>query len=674
MHFPANFEPCELLFRFRVITGTPITSKIDEVRGLLEFLAFDPFYRNKFWNRQLKKEYESFSPVGLLSMRSLLRGVMLRRSKKDVFSQLGLPECNQKDTYVKLSSVEYAVYRRAKQAFLASVKTLQRHREILARAMLDSDGARPGAGLSSNARSTEFLESDDIITPSESRFESMQRRRVISLSSAKAMKALTALRQSTCHPQISKAFETAESNLGCLSMLDIMKKLVLENYSEWESCLRKIFEAKLIVQLLEAKKNISSAKKHQGSQNPEEHSISDIENILNSSIQAIRLQARASAIIDFVAVLERVRSMDGAINESKLEQLEEEQKKHWEEEEMALNKLIEEWDNEFKDRAIHEQSKLVVHQKNKLERGENSNAKANNAPEAIFDKRKCSDLHLSQDKGHSASEKEVLESMIPTEEAKSIARAEMRGRPELSEAVKQKRKEAHARWRHWKRVELGCYELLMYFLTACLGLKFPEIESSINISEQYQPPKRQRKVATQCIDEGTGPQSNCVQSESLQHYSNIYNQAKSAKKNLQIELGLITDSYPVVWIENDVAGSSSHFHAIRRSRRQAGIDASSLEEVRIDPKLAKEQIENSVVILKAFKETLSKRNPLKSAEMSLEASKREAAGPWANLQFSLKTLLEEMKKLKLESSRCYTVDANPLGTAKQEDTSSCPIW
>lgn len=52
--------------------------------GLLEFLAAEPYYHSPVWRGLLQNVYEEQGVGGLLSLRSLLRGVMLRRSKADV--------------------------------------------------------------------------------------------------------------------------------------------------------------------------------------------------------------------------------------------------------------------------------------------------------------------------------------------------------------------------------------------------------------------------------------------------------------------------------------------------------------------------------------------------------------------------------------------------------------
>lgn len=67
-----------------VVTGTPISNRLSEVRGLLEFLALEPYFHNAAWSDLVQSGCDDGGKHGLLSLRSLLRGVMLRRSKQDV--------------------------------------------------------------------------------------------------------------------------------------------------------------------------------------------------------------------------------------------------------------------------------------------------------------------------------------------------------------------------------------------------------------------------------------------------------------------------------------------------------------------------------------------------------------------------------------------------------------
>ncbi len=123
-----------------VITGTPVSSKLDEVKGLLEFLALEPFYHSHAWRSLLHQPYQQQQLAGLLSLRGLLKGVMLRRSKKDVENQLQLPSCTREDLVVKLAHVERTYYEQIKKRY---IQTLETFRSSLLR---ERNNQRSGSG------------------------------------------------------------------------------------------------------------------------------------------------------------------------------------------------------------------------------------------------------------------------------------------------------------------------------------------------------------------------------------------------------------------------------------------------------------------------------------------------------------------------------------------------
>ncbi len=53
-------------------------------QGLLEFLAYEPFYHSTVWRSLLHGPLEGKHPEGSLPLRSLMQGVMLRRTKAHV--------------------------------------------------------------------------------------------------------------------------------------------------------------------------------------------------------------------------------------------------------------------------------------------------------------------------------------------------------------------------------------------------------------------------------------------------------------------------------------------------------------------------------------------------------------------------------------------------------------
>lgn len=55
-----------------------------DVQGLLEFLAYEPFYHNDVWRAVLQKPLLGRHPDATTPLRSLMQGVMLRRTRAHV--------------------------------------------------------------------------------------------------------------------------------------------------------------------------------------------------------------------------------------------------------------------------------------------------------------------------------------------------------------------------------------------------------------------------------------------------------------------------------------------------------------------------------------------------------------------------------------------------------------
>ena len=97
-----------------VVTGTPVSYDVGELRGLLEFLGVDPFQNDKAW-RTL-----ALTAVGhpAAPLAALLRVVALRRTQAD--AHIELPPCTRRDVRVALSTVERAAYEAARARLAAT--------------------------------------------------------------------------------------------------------------------------------------------------------------------------------------------------------------------------------------------------------------------------------------------------------------------------------------------------------------------------------------------------------------------------------------------------------------------------------------------------------------------------------------------------------------------------
>ncbi|EFJ47333.1 hypothetical protein VOLCADRAFT_92108 [Volvox carteri f. nagariensis] len=197
-----------------VVTGTPISSCFNEVKGLCQFLSYEPFYHSVLWRKLIEEPLTQRGLVGLTAIRALLRGVMLRRSKAAVADQLALPPCVREDLTVELSGVERAFYDVLKARFNTSLAAMR--------------SAGSAANTAYQRASTQLVE----------------------------------LRQSCCHPQIVRREAQAGGGLrgsggdgagaagskgqgSRRSMRQIMSKMVTDAYTAYDQAVAYLYGSRL---------------------------------------------------------------------------------------------------------------------------------------------------------------------------------------------------------------------------------------------------------------------------------------------------------------------------------------------------------------------------------------------------------------------------------------------
>ena len=169
-----------------VVTGTPISSSINEVNGLLDFLAHD-FGNKDMWRTMIQEPFKDQSPTGLCRMRSLLRDVVLRRTKRQpyILKQMNLPPLTWHPLTMPLAPLERKAYEKSAAALARSFNAFKpvidgdRQGRVRKRAITGGGG---GGFDGKNAAAKQ---------------------------SARFIGDVTRLRQTACHPQVRTAHLTA---------------------------------------------------------------------------------------------------------------------------------------------------------------------------------------------------------------------------------------------------------------------------------------------------------------------------------------------------------------------------------------------------------------------------------------------------------------------------------
>ncbi|KAK9168442.1 hypothetical protein Syun_000582 [Stephania yunnanensis] len=124
------------------LTGTPIQNSLEDVYSLLRFLRLEPWSNWGLWNKLIQKPFEEGDERGLKLVQSILRPIMLRRTKSSTDKQgrpiLVLPPVDVQVIYCELTPAERdfydALFKKSKvkfDQFVEQGKVLHNYASIL---------------------------------------------------------------------------------------------------------------------------------------------------------------------------------------------------------------------------------------------------------------------------------------------------------------------------------------------------------------------------------------------------------------------------------------------------------------------------------------------------------------------------------------------------------------
>jgi E3 ubiquitin-protein ligase SHPRH len=584
---------------------------------------------------------------------------MLRRSKKDVANELDLPPCTREDLSVVLSTAERAAYERLKREFLDAVKQYKRHHDA----------------------SANFVRNEHNYA------EESSRNRALTKASARTYASLTSLRQSTCHPQMVAA-NTALLGSERLSMTDIIDRLVTQAYGEFDTALRAVFDA-LVYQLAVGTSLTGD--------DPATSFDSLMQSIDDNALIAGLLMLPRNDVISLrnetgslnraafggaeeVVVRQRLVALENADAEECLQE-DDELEEAREVYRQQLNEIAEKWDKENADKEGPKKKKVKGGGRNK-----NANCGASGSGAGAAG-------GVNDDGGEP-----VATRTGPSFKAKRYARNELGPMPDLPPRRRQLRREAATRRRNWDRFKLAILELKLHLIKEELGI----------VKSKWTDKAKERAAERKELGE-SNPQAS-------------FEATVQELDTLRAELGLIPDFGPTTATKCSPGGASGSKSAaggasgsgaggseaipkdttngnegnengadttadamaaaalidnaahIRRSRRQAGIDADSTAEITLDPEELAAQLENAVIMVRQYKSMCAGRKPAELVQRHRDTAETEAKELFHRLKF----VQQQHKDVTRLAN--MTVAANGgasgsggAGSEEQDDLTRCPI-
>ncbi|KAI0387920.1 SNF2 family N-terminal domain-containing protein [Hypomontagnella monticulosa] len=103
------------------LTGTPIQNRLEDLGALVQFLKVDPFDKPSMFRDTFLASNSNGKPSDWGRLRSLIKAIALRRTKKSLSAELNLPPRREIIQWVDLDDTEKALYDLVKRRFALAI-------------------------------------------------------------------------------------------------------------------------------------------------------------------------------------------------------------------------------------------------------------------------------------------------------------------------------------------------------------------------------------------------------------------------------------------------------------------------------------------------------------------------------------------------------------------------
>lgn len=246
------------------ITGTPVRRGLEDLFGLVSFLGpqLSPYSAKSAWLNLIQKPLKCSNSSGpaYLELVSLLKRIMLRRSRESVIAELALPPQGDITTYLRLSAIERHWYQKLhSQCIHKSGALLAKSRKRLQSSALSVDSFGESQQKSFESESSPAtMAARAAMERAHASFQekkinqscihsttigSLHNTSVLSVEEEKKVLApILALRQACCHPQVGvHGIKGRVSTGNILAMTEIHDSLIEKARLEAEDVQRLLF-------------------------------------------------------------------------------------------------------------------------------------------------------------------------------------------------------------------------------------------------------------------------------------------------------------------------------------------------------------------------------------------------------------------------------------------------